>query len=160
MSDEDYYEKLFEQGLSRLLKLWAAMAVGIVVCALLSSCRTQEHVTVATEHRTDTLRQILWQHDSVHVHDSVMLQVRGDTVFRDVWHREYVTRAVHDTIFRSRTDSVPVPYPVPVEVERELTWWQQTRIHIGNIVIVLLMGAVAFFFARVIYNSRRHNTPL
>ena len=36
-------------------------------------------------------------------------------------------------------DSIPVPYPVEKIVPAELSWWQQARIHLANI---LLFGLV------------------
>ncbi len=178
MNDEDYYEKLFEQSLSRLLKLWAAMAVGIVVCALLSSCTTTKYVPV-----TETRTEHHWNTDSVRERDST--HTERETVIREldsaamarygiqmesnqrawlVLQREMENRLrelEHMTAQRDTVrDSIPVPYPVVKEVPAELTWWQQTRIHIGTIVIVLLVGAVVFFLARVYIIRRRHNTPL
>jgi hypothetical protein len=37
-------------------------------------------------------------------------------------------------------DSIPYPVTEYKEVERQLTWWQQTRMHIGG--IVLFIGAI------------------
>jgi hypothetical protein len=38
----------------------------------------------------------------------------------------------------AKVDSVPYPVPVPTPVPAELSWWQQTRLHIANIVLYLL----------------------
>ena len=63
------------------------------------------------------------------------------------------TRA--DTIHER--DSIPVPYPVEVvkEVAKPLTWWQQTRLHIANIILWLigLMG----FIGLILFVGRRKN---
>jgi hypothetical protein len=60
---------------------------------------------------------------------------------------EHMT-ATHDTI----RDSIPAPYPVEVikEVPAELTWWQQTRLHLANIVLWLLA------LLAVIYVGKKH----
>ena len=44
----------------------------------------------------------------------------------------------HDTTYVSKTDSIPYPVEVPVEVPAQLTWWQQTRLHLANIMLAAL----------------------
>ena len=92
------------------------------------------------------------QRDSIYLHDSIYIIdfVRTDTVFRTVerWHTQYRDRWQHDTIYKSRTDSVPVPVPTPVEVPAKLTWWQQTRMHIGGIVLAVLGLYIAFILIK------------
>ena len=60
------------------------------------------------------------------------------------WHTKYVEKQVHDTLYIAKTDSVPAPYPVIKEVPAELSWWQQTRLHIANILLwaFLIVGIV------------------
>lgn len=41
-------------------------------------------------------------------------------------------------------DSIPVPYPYPEYVERQLTWWQRTRIHCGE-VLLCIIGVIGMF---------------
>ena len=53
---------------------------------------------------------------------------------REVERLESMT-ADRDTV----RDSIPVPYPVEKIVPAELSWWQQARIHLANI---LLYGLV------------------
>ena len=55
------------------------------------------------------------------------------------WHTQYRDRWKTDTVYKSRVDSVPVPYPVEKEVPAKLTWWQQTRMHVGGVVLALLL---------------------
>jgi hypothetical protein len=51
-----------------------------------------------------------------------------------------VEREKHDTTYISKTDSIPTPYPVEkrVEVEKPLSWWQELRLRIANIALVVL----------------------
>lgn len=130
--------------------LWYALgvAVGLLLCALLGSCGTTKYVPVV-EHRTDTLRVVQHQRDSIYLHDSIYVsqQQRGDTVWltTDRWHTQYRDRWKHDTLYQSRTDSVPVPYPVEKLVEKELTWWQKLRIDMANIMLwVMAIAGVAW----------------
>ena len=115
-----------------------ALVVGLLICLLLGSCTTTEYVIVP-EHHTDTLRQVVVRHDSVMVHDSLHVTETGDTVTSDRWHTQYIERSVHDTAYISKVDSVPYPVTMVKEIPAELTWWQQTRIHIANILLWLVV---------------------
>lgn len=116
-----------------------AIIVAFLLCALFGSCKSVEYVTVPPQVHTDTLRIIQHEHDSIYQHDSIFVQQNGDTLTIEKWHTKYVESIKHDTTYISKTDSVPKPYPVTEYVEKDLTWWQQTRIHIGGIVLFLAL---------------------
>ena len=113
---------------------------------LASACTTTKYVDVPVVH-TDTLIVTNHQKDSVWLHDSIYLHewMKGDTVMVDrvVYHTKYQERLRTDTVYQHKTDTVAKPYPVEVKVEKELTWWQNTRIHAGEALLVLLALAVA-----------------
>ena len=121
----------------------------MVLCALLGSCTTTKYVPVVERH-TDTLRLSRNIRDSIYLHDSIRVSEKGDTVRIERWRTRYVERTSHDTIYQSRHDSVPAPFPVEKKVPAELTWWQQTRLHLANILLYLL-AVVA-----IIYVGKRH----
>ena len=130
----------------------AGIILGLIVCALItlcSSCTTTKYVPVI-EHHTDTLTQTKVQKDSVFMHDSVEVRIAGDTVTIDRWHTKYISKEVHDTIYQSKTDSVPAPYPVEVikEVPAELTMWQRLKMKVGGTAIILLLLAFAIWVWR------------
>ena len=108
---------------------------------LLGSCTTTKYVTVPEVH-TDTLRVTQHSRDSIYVHDSVWVseQQRGDTILLTTtkWLTKYIERLSHDTIYQSKTDSVPQPYPVIKEVPADLSWWQNFRLHLANIILYML----------------------
>ena len=110
------------------------------VAWLLLGCKQIEYVPVI-EHRTDTLIQTNVRHDSIYLKDSTHVSERGDTVRIEHWHTEFVKKEVRDTVYQSKTDSVPAPYPVEkrVEVAAPLTWWQQTKMHVGAITIFAII---------------------
>jgi len=123
----------------------AGIILGLIACALItlcSSCTTTKYVPVI-EHHTDTLIQTKVQKDSVFMHDSVEVRIAGDTVTIDRWHTKYISKEVHDTIYQSKTDSVPAPYPVEVikEVPAELTMWQRLKMKVGGAAIILCLLA-------------------
>jgi hypothetical protein len=125
-----------------------AMAVVVVVVVLaLCGCKSVEYVPVI-EHHTDTLIQTKVQHDSIYINDSTVITEKGDTVKIEKWHTKYVEREVHDTTYVSKIDSIPTPYPVEVKVEKQLTWWQQTRLHLSNILLWLLAIVTVYYIIR------------
>jgi hypothetical protein len=131
-------EERMKAGCLQLAGIVGAIIVALLICALFGSCTTTQYVTVP-EYHTDTLIQTNLQHDSIYVHDSIMVSQQGDTVRIEKWHTKYVEREVHDTTYISKTDSIPKPYPVIQEVPAKLTWWQQTRLHIANILLWALL---------------------
>ena len=114
------------------------LVVALLVCALFGSCKSVEYVFVPQTH-TDTLIVTKVQHDSIYINDSTVITEKGDTVTIEKWHTKYVEKQVHDTTYVSKTDTIPKPYPVEKEVPAELTWWQQTRLHIANILLWALL---------------------
>lgn len=106
----------------------------IMVCCILMGCRTTRTVTVE-KVRTDTLMVLKHTHDSIYRHDSVIVSEKGDTVKIERWHTRYIEREKHDTIYQATHDTIPKPYPVEKLVAAPLTWWQQTRLHLANILL-------------------------
>lgn len=121
--------------------------IALAICAMFSSCTTTKYVTVP-EYHTDTLIVTQHQRDSIHVHDSIHVTERGDTVRIETWHTKYVEREVHDTLYQSKTDSIPYPVPVIQEVPAQLTWWQEARLHISNILLYLLGLLAAYWLIK------------
>ena len=123
-------------------KYKSVMAATVVGLSLLASCKTRERIVTIETVRTDTTYITRHERDSIHEHDSthVSEKQRGDTIFVEVdrWRTKFVERLKHDTLFIARHDTVPRPYPVIQEVPAQLTWWQQTRLHLANIMLWLL----------------------
>ena len=96
----------------------------IILSVVMVSCKTKEYVPVV-EHHTATLRLVQHHRDSIYLHDSTFVReyIQGDTVriVTEMWHTNYRDRLKTDTLYRSRTASVPVPYPVIKEVKTPLT---------------------------------------
>lgn len=121
----------------------------ILVALLFVGCKTKERVVTVEKVRNDTTYITKHQRDSVWLHDSIHVTEKGDTIRIEKWHTKYIEKATHDTLYQHKTDSVPVPYPVEKLVERELSWWQQTRLHLANIMLWLLgIGGVLFILKK------------
>ena len=118
------------------------IVIAFLLCLLFSSCTTTQYVPVI-EHKTDTLIVTKHQHDSIHVHDSIMVSEKGDTVRIEKWHTKYIEKQVHDTTYISKTDTVPVPYPVIKEVPRKRTTidWVLTIVGLLAILVVIVWVA-------------------
>lgn len=115
--------------------------IPIIALVLLTGCKTKERVVTVEKVRTDTLLKLCNTRDSIWLHDSVRVSEKGDTIRIERWHTKYVEREVHDTLYQSRHDSVPVPYEVVREVVKPLTWWQRARIHMGELLLALIAAA-------------------
>lgn len=124
-----------------------------MVVLLASACTTTKYVEVPVTH-TDTLyvskekRDSIWLHDSIYLHE----WQKGDTIMVDrvVYHTKYQERIIHDTLHQHVIDTIAKPYPVEVKVEKELTWWQKTRIHAGEALLVLMAVACAIGIIKLV----------
>ena len=122
---------------------WALWICVLLMIALwLTSCTTTKVVTVE-KVKTDTTYITKQQRDSIWLHDSIHVTERGDTIRIERWHTKYVEREVHDTLYRAKTDSIPVPYEVIKEVPRKSTWFERIMFCTGIIAILCLILFVA-----------------
>ena len=91
------------------------------------SCTTTKYVEVPGPTHIDTTYITKWQHDSIYQRDSIHVTEK---------------HILRDTVFHFVNDTIPAPYPVEVEVPAQLTWWQQTRMHIGEVAIGFIGAAL------------------
>ena len=121
------------------------LILGLLVLWALCSCTKTEYITVE-KVRTDTTYITKHQRDSVWLHDSTFVKVAGDTVWIERWHTKWENHLAHDTIYRSRVDSVPVPYPVTQYVEKPRSKFEKGLMGVG---ILSLMALVVFIVWKV-----------
>ena len=145
MSDDER----MKAGCLQLASYIVMILFGLLLCALLGSCTTTKYVPVI-EHHTDTLIQTKIVKDSVYLKDSTHVSEKNDTVKIEHWHTEFLKKEVHDTVYISKTDSVPAPYPVEVikEVPAELSMWELLKMKAGGIAILLCIFAFLFWIWR------------
>lgn len=110
----------------------------IMLLIFLGSCTTTKVVTVE-KVKTDTTYITQHQRDSIWLHDSIHVSEKGDTIRIEKWHTKYIEREVHDTLYRAKTDSIPVPYEVIKEVPRQKTWLERAVVCAGIIAIMILI---------------------
>ena len=118
--------------------------IALLVVGWLTSCTTTERVVTVQKVKIDTTYITKHQRDSVWLHDSIRVSEKGDTIRIEKWHTKYIEREVHDTLYQASHDTIPQPYPVEKIVPAELSWWQQARIHLANILLygLVIVGIV------------------
>ena len=149
--DEAWYHGLKQRphGEGCLLSMLSVTFIILAVLLMISfcGCTTTRYVPVE-HHTTDTLIQTKVQKDSVWLHDSIHVTERGDTIRIERWRTKYVSKEVHDTLYQSVRDSIPVPYEVMKEVPAKLSSVQKGLMVIGLFAILALILVVVFKLKR------------
>ena len=90
------------------------------------------------------------------VHDSVYLKeyTKGDTVYRDRWHRTILKDTIRstDTLFVTKNDTIRVP----VEVEKKSSWWERNvEEPLQSLLYTILVCLVAYGVVRLIQRFKK-----
>ena len=120
---------------------------GIILIAF-GSCRSIKYVPIETI-KHDSVYITQHQKDSIYIHDSIYQKEKGDTVLIEKWHTKYIEKQVRDTLIQIQRDTIQQPYPYEVEVPAQLSWWQKTRMHIGEITIIALLVLLGSWIVRI-----------
>ena len=144
-------KEYIERYSSALKTAWWAF-VGIIImlfiAAALSGCTTTKYVEIE-KIRIDTTYITKHEKDSIWLHDSVWVEKVGDTIRIDRWHTKYVEKQIRDTTYVAKHDTIPQPYPVEKLVEKKLSWFQQTEIWAGRVMLAILAGLVVYAILRI-----------
>ena len=84
---------------------------------LLSSCKTASNTTdIVPVHSAthDTILLSKVKYDSIYIDRWQRIQQKADTVFYDRVKIEFRYRLLRDTVYKTRTDTIPVVKQVPV----------------------------------------------
>lgn len=121
----------------------------IMILALLAmaGCKTVKYVPVEKVQH-DSIYITQHQKDSIYLHDSIHIMEKADTILIEKWHTKYVEKQVRDTLIQIERDTIPQPYPYEVEVPAQLSWWQQTRIRVGDIALIAVALLVGWWLWR------------
>lgn len=120
---------------------------GIILIAF-GSCRSIKYVPIETI-KHDSVYITQHQKDSIYIHDSIYQKEKGDTVLIEKWHTRYIEKQVRDTLIQIERDTIPQPYPYEVEVPAQLSWWQKTRMRMGEIALVALLVLLGSWIVRI-----------
>jgi hypothetical protein len=113
----------------------------LVLVGFLTSCTTTRVVTVERV-KNDTTYITKQQRDSIWLHDSIHVSEKGDTIRIERWRTKYISKEVHDTLYQSVRDSIPVPYEVIKEVPAKLSSLQTGLMVSGLFAILALILVV------------------
>ena len=87
----------------------------VLLLLLLSSCKTTSNTAVPVHSAThDTLWLSRVKYDSVYIDRWQRIERKADTVFCDRAKTEFRYRLLRDTVYKTRTDTIPVVKQVPV----------------------------------------------
>lgn len=122
---------------------------GLLACLLITlcSCTTTKIVEVPKVHteyiyKSDTLIKT----DSIHVKDSVFVQMKGDTLLIEKWKTAYRDRIRYEV----KVDSVMVTDTLTKVVKvNYLTHWQKTKLRCFPWLMWFFLVCVGFFLFHV-----------
>ena len=88
----------------------------VLLLLLLSSCKTASNTAIVPVHSAthDTLWLSKVKYDSIYIDRWQRIERKADTVFYDRVKTEFRYRLLRDTVYKTRTDTVPVVKQVPV----------------------------------------------
>jgi hypothetical protein len=113
-----------------------ALATAILVC----SCQPVRYIPVETV-KTDSVRVVDVQKDSIYVRDSILIRTKADTIYVTKWRTEYREALKVDTFLVQRVDSINTI----VEVEKKLTKVQRLKMDVGTGVLYAVPILIAIF---------------
>lgn len=139
----------------KILRVIMAVAVILFVMSMFCKCTTVRYVPV-TEYRdryvnkTDTLMRT----DSVWVHDSISVLIRGDTVFKDKYSIRYRDRFV----YRNKSDTVIVRDSIPYKVveQTKLSKADKVFLKIGKVSSVCLFAGILSILGCIFWRLKLH----
>ena len=132
--------------LSMAVWMMFVFCIGILLIAF-GGCRSVQYVPIETI-KHDSIYITQHQKDSIYLHDSIHIKEKADTILIEKWHTKYIEKQVHDTLIQVERDTIPQPYPYEVEVPANLSWWQKTRMHIGEVTLIALLALAGYFVWR------------
>lgn len=142
------------------LDLWKWLlicAVSFLCLSFFCRCTTTKYVPV-TEYRDRIVNKTdsFLKTDSVYVHDSVSVYIRGDTVYKDKFRLQYKDRY----IVRNKSDTLVVrdsiPYRVNIIKEKQLSSTDKTFIGLGKIFSVIIFIGVLAFIGWIYWRLKLH----
>ena len=107
----------------------------LLVCILIGCKSTEKLQNINTETRIEYRDK--YHRDSVYIRDSIIIHVKGDTVYKDRWHTEWKEKETGDTIIL--TDTVYIEKEVFRERTEPPNNWKE-------ITILIIIAILIFKF--------------
>lgn len=121
-----------------------AFILFLLLLLLLSSCGTASTSAIVPVHSAthDTLWLSKVKYDSVYIDRWQRIEHKADTVFCDRTKTEFRYRLLRDTVYKTRTDTIPVVKQVPViRKERYTPPFTKFLACLG----IIALGAISIF---------------
>lgn len=124
----------------------------IIVCLSLICCACKREIYIPVEKtivQTDTFRQTRLLHDSLHFRDSVIMQIKGDTVYKEAWRLRDRIRIIKDTVMHHHVDSIVKPLLTVVEKTKEVkkfNWFAPESLCMAAFIILLIICLIKLRF--------------
>ena len=95
----------------------------VLLLLLLSSCKTTSTSAIVPVHSVthDTIFLRKLKYDSVYIDRWQRIEHKADTVFCEKTKTEFRYRLLRDTVYKTRTDTIPVVKQVPVVKKERYT---------------------------------------
>ena len=116
----------------------------VLLLLLLSSCKTASTSAIVPVHSAthDTIFLRKLKYDSVYIDRWQRIEHKADTVFCDRVKTEFRYRLLRDTVYKTRTDTIPVVKQVPVvKKERYAPPFTKFLACLG----IIALGAISIF---------------
>ena len=141
--------------IDKIAKVITIIAVAMLILSMFCRCTTTKYIPV-TEYRdrvvvkTDSFMNT----DSVYIHDSVSVYIRGDTVFKDKFRLQYKDRY----IARNRSDTLVVRDSIPYKVEtrKQLSKTDRVFLNIGKVSSVCLFIGILTILGWICWRLKLH----
>ena len=105
-----------------------------VLTIIVNACTITRYVPVETV-RVDSVFIAKVVRDSIYERDSVFVETKADTVFKQCLKYVYRDRIVRDTVSVVRCDTVAKV----VEVEKKLSFWEQKKLELGGVAMLVAL---------------------
>ena len=120
----------------------------LLVACTLTGCATSKQATQVVEsslHDTVYLNKVVY--DSIYIDNWYYTYEKADTVVVEKSKLEYRYKVVRDTVFRARTDSVPVIREVEVVRKvRHVPWYAKVLSLLGVLLLILILFKLLLYF--------------
>ena len=119
----------------------------VVACTLFgcATSRPTSQVVEASLRDTVYVNKVLY--DSVYIDNWYYTYHKADTVVVEKTKLEYRYKVLRDTVFRARTDSVPVIREVEVVREvRHVPWYAKVLSLLGVLLLIIILFKVFRYF--------------
>lgn len=123
------------------------LCVALMACMVLMACSTKKTITEQVpikEVLHDTIISKWMQYDSVYVRDSIY--VTPEVEYRDRLVKKLTI--VHDTVYVSRTDTVPKPIYIRQTIEHKAKWYETTAMWIGYLCCIAILLWLLFLYLK------------